>query len=909
MGGLGLPISQPINRGLFWPISLSPRAGAAHEKMDWLAPYHFGPVHGGPERVSPLDNTRSRSVRMSTTRGSGAGNGGVVQPIPAGSRKVVQSLKEIVNCPEAEIYATLKECNMDPNEAVNRLLSQDPFHEVKSKREKKKEGKDNSEPRSRGANYNSNRGSKTGADRHLGRGASAPYYASEPPSHGKSTYKKENGSGPYTSSFSSAPGVSGYNRSRGTPGLSDDYASAESKGTLSGTAGVTPSVAQPASGPAWVGIPGQVSMADIVRMGRPNKKGSYAPNASHHNVQDHFTNESSLHTDHAPKVDEWPSIEKPPAPDVILAPEHPVESELHQEASGVSYDNIDYHSEAEEVQEEEEEEEDDDNFESSGGNEVGSVSISSRMIPEGDSRGASLFENELYKNMGSYQPEAHDYEHHEVDEVGASVGSVTRNMQQLSVSKDDRGFASEGNAPSVVIPDHLQVQTADCSHLSFGSFGSAMGAPYSSGTNTSGLEKTNLEEAHNEADNSSAGHPETRHSEYYVDESLGNAPDGSLLHRNGANVGSYEASPAPQQEELRPESADVAHGNQYAFPSSNAGYTFDDAQRLNAALNQTSSQMQNLAPFSNVMHPYTNSLPSSLLAANAHPTRESDLQYSPFPQSMSAKYGNSVSSIGASAISMSEALKTAGLSSSQPGPQALSGTNVATGPPLPQHLAVHPYSQPTLPLGPFANMIGYPFLPQSYTYMPSAFQQSFAGGSNYHQSLAAVLPQYKSSVSVSSLPPQSAGVASGYGGGFGNSATIPGNYSMNPPPAAAPSATNLSYDDVLSSQYKDNTSHLLSLQQQQNENSASWLHGPNSRTMPAVPASAYYNYQTQNQQPGGFRQVQQQQSQNYGNPSYPNFYHSQTGISLDQQQNPRDGSLGGSQGQQPKQSQMWPNNY
>lgn len=70
--------------------------------------------------------SRARSVagRMSTSRGSGAGNGGGVQIIPAGARKVVQSLKEIVNYPEAEIYAALKDCNMDPNEAVNRLLFQ-----------------------------------------------------------------------------------------------------------------------------------------------------------------------------------------------------------------------------------------------------------------------------------------------------------------------------------------------------------------------------------------------------------------------------------------------------------------------------------------------------------------------------------------------------------------------------------------------------------------------------------------------------------------------------------------------------------------------------------------------------------------------------------------------------------------
>lgn len=165
-----------------------------------------------------------------------------------------------------------------------------------------------------------------------------------------------------------------------------------------------------------------------------------------------------------------------------------------------------------------------------------------------------------------------------------------------------------------------------------------------------------------------------------------------------------------------------------------------------------------------------------------------------------------------------QALKVANFSSAQPTQQTIPGTSVATGPALPQHLAAHPYSQPTLPVGPFANMIGYPFLPQSYAYMPSGFQQAFAGNTTYHQSLAAaMLPQYKNSVSVSSLP-QSAAVPSGYGG-FGSTTTIPGNFPMNPP--AAPSGTNLGYDDVLSAQYKEN-SHLMSLQQQQQQQQQVW---------------------------------------------------------------------------------------
>lgn len=63
------------------------------------------------------------AAAINNTNNNGKGNSGI-SGIPAGSRKIVQSLTEIVNCSESEIYAMLKECNMDPNEAVNRLLSQ-----------------------------------------------------------------------------------------------------------------------------------------------------------------------------------------------------------------------------------------------------------------------------------------------------------------------------------------------------------------------------------------------------------------------------------------------------------------------------------------------------------------------------------------------------------------------------------------------------------------------------------------------------------------------------------------------------------------------------------------------------------------------------------------------------------------
>jgi hypothetical protein len=510
--------------------------------------------------------------------------------------------------------------------------------------------------------------------------------------------------------------------------------------------------------------------------------------------------------------------------------------------------------------------------------------------------------------MNSYQSHRHPYEHNEAEDDASEMAA---NMQQLSMQNDDQGTQPEEDKRTVIIPDHLQVHTPDCSHLSFGSFGAGIGQkisePYAS-------MKNNLEET-SEAADTSLGHLDNRNSEYYGDDHLRNNTEENIVHHQvNANTGNYDSPSVSQPEVLKQEPSEASQGIQYAYPSSAPGYNYENIQQLNAALShqQTSSQMQNLAPFSSVMQGYTNSFPSTLLNSGVPTARETELPYAPFPlpQSMPTKYNNTSSSISGppSISSMPEALRAASISTAQPTAQTQPGASVATGPALPQHLAVHAYTQHNLPLGHIAaNMISYPLLHQGYTYMPpSAFQQPFpAGNSNYHQSLAAMLPQYKNSVSVSSLP-QSAGVPSGYG--FGSSTSIPGgNFPLNP--QTAPAGTTIGYDDVLSSQFKDN-SHLVSLQQ--NDNAAMWLQaqGHGSRTMSAVPASTYYSYQ--NQQQDGFQQQAQQPPQHYGGAhGYQNMY--QTGMPLEhqQQQNSRDGSLGGSQGQQQSKQaqQLWQKGY
>lgn len=123
-----------------------------------------------------------------------------------------------------------------------------------------------------------------------------------------------------------------------------------------------------------------------------------------------------------------------------------------------------------------------------------------------------------------------------------------------------------------------------------------------------------------------------------------------------------------------------------------------------------------------------------------------------------------------------------------------------------QHLTLNSYShQPEIPLGHYGNLIGYPFMPQGYNpYMPPDFQQGYPVGN--HQSLAAMLPQYKTQATAPPVPPPPS--AYGFGGGASSS--------NNFPVSLTDSAKFC--EDVLNSQFKESNNHLASsLPQQVNQ--------------------------------------------------------------------------------------------
>ncbi|XP_050216902.1 GBF-interacting protein 1-like isoform X2 [Mercurialis annua] len=80
-----------------------------------------------------------RTGRGSGGGGSGGGSGRVM--IPETVRKTILSIRETTGRQHSDedIYSVLKDCAMDPNETAQKLLYLDTFHEVKSKRDRRKE--------------------------------------------------------------------------------------------------------------------------------------------------------------------------------------------------------------------------------------------------------------------------------------------------------------------------------------------------------------------------------------------------------------------------------------------------------------------------------------------------------------------------------------------------------------------------------------------------------------------------------------------------------------------------------------------------------------------------------------------------------------------------------------------------
>ncbi|XP_031499834.1 uncharacterized protein LOC116264054 [Nymphaea colorata] len=717
---------------------------------------------------------------------------------------------------------------------------------------------------------------------------------------------------------------------------------------------------QPTSGyqSPWIGIPGQPSMADIVRSGRPQNKPPSLPvstisasqalqstnptQLSHHGVkqspmsapvpsvpqhelsspQDHTT-ESRSALNHESNVaitqhindDGWPVVEHSSTntPSSILDP--PGASAVYSNRNAISNlqtEKVDMNSSSQQDE-----------------LSISDQSVGIQPLPDDTSGTApaadmhivmensgvphesSRFKDAHYSAHVAYQSQGVTFENSggvgddsahstqdylvstSVEDVNAALSSNLTQLQQLSLGKDEVASSRLEDNMTVIMPNHLQDPSVDCSHLSFGSFGSGISAAFSASFGTK-VSKANQEEVSLSAVSSSIGETDARNPEYSESDHRQTAELENLAPRSDS-LETYDSA-SQQLEVVKDDKVEASQAHLYPYPTSVPNYGFENPEQDTVSSYPFRQTDQGLSPLTSVMQGYGSSSQSNFLTSAAQPGRETELVYSPFlaTQSMPTKYSGTVSSISGPSISTPEVGKP-NVFPTQSTAQSLPGGNLPTAPSLPQHVPLHAYSQPTaLPLGHFNSMLSYTYGPPSFAYLPSAFQ-AYAGNSGYPTPTAAhgagmkySLPQYKNSISTMSNLTPSAAMAAGYGG-FGSSASVPPSFALNPSTSAG--GTPTVYDDILGSQFKDSSSHFVSVPQ--NEGSAMWLHAPGSRSISAVPTNTYYTLQGQQNQQSTFRQVQQVSHYTAPAPGYPNFYHSQSGVSqagLEHQQAQADGS-------------------
>ncbi|XP_062180533.1 uncharacterized protein LOC133884937 isoform X2 [Phragmites australis] len=654
------------------------------------------------------------------------------------------------------------------------------------------------------------------------------------------------------------------------------------------------------------GIPGRPSMAEIVKMGRPQSRvvsRSIASSTAMPAVGDSVISNTPSHTPKeynntvfASEVGHGTSYKlpngaievysvskdassfdiSPPADGVDVAAPSMNANAQGSATADVNKDGIEKETNLEE-----------DNAESL--TISGQFSASGKDVQSEHVGIATHLDNGLIEETDEFQSNGLSLEHNQ--NSNGDMSTATKQFDRLTLHE---GPKSSDDNPAVIIPDHLQVSNADCAHLTFGSF--------VSGTLDSSLSVKPLN-SHGEVatvpDNHSIEQSDVRIHEDESKVTVTPAANEYVTSATNSNVEDLDVTSAQQSKVTRANFMDVTNNTEHNL-SSTPDYATSTAVRQDSgshAYLQENRQLQNISPLSSFMQ-----IQNGLLPPTIPPLREFDPAFSLLltnPPTMI--HGTTSSSMSNTTVSAQpqENVNPGGLPNPQY-TQSQPSTSIASGPPLPQHLALHPYAQAaTLPLG-YASMIGYPSLPPSYAYIPpAAFQQPYMNSGLFHQAAAAVpnssmkypLPQYKSNIALTSLP-QPASMLSSYVGGFGTANNMHGNFPLNQSTASA--AATLGFDGTVPSQYKDGNQY-ISLQQ--SENPAMWMHGAGSRAMPPLAANTFYGYQGLSHQ-AGLRQGQ---------------LPSQFGAALGQSQpglgpehrNPSDSNLSAAAQANP----MWPNSY
>ncbi|KAI5062836.1 hypothetical protein GOP47_0021383 [Adiantum capillus-veneris] len=823
--------------------------------------------------------------------------------IPAADRKLICTVKEVAtNHSDEEIYAMLKECNRDPNDAAQRLLSQGNFHVVMRKRDRKKESgttKDQSDSRQSNSGNYGRGGRSTGnsGSRSSGRGV--------PPSRNEGTGGRSRVAAPKESDIpsvvksSSSPVGGGlsysqlvqpktsYNNATNmnvppSTGLSNgetlqaiSYPSIE--GGWPASSGHSASTALQG---AWLAGSGHGTIADMLKSGgrKPNPllSSDVISTASTAGIGLEQLSVSSMHM---PALD--PSVNLP-YESHMRSPNNIMNREIG--AGGISRFAGDMAS-----------------LQDGESSHYAQASNSVALSLERDAASYQPAELNGTAPLEEQAPSASGYQGRVLDlQEGQSSGlgnqfngpSSYHGLQYAESQQENTNVDwgshlltheeapaveafSEGRVPdvpssppaisnsaaklhelnlrdnhSVIIPDHIRVSEADCTMLSFGSFDVGFDGlsskptllPETESHAFSASESTAVGDLTAAMRSLSTSVPPSTTLEH--EQSISSIPDPSL-HGNPDANGIADENESKEEEELSEPPAQHEYAPSYSVIDA---VSSDHTRDHYAAV--TEDRDSRPRDVSAVLPQYDN---STYYSGVFRSVPEIDSRYSAFSQlAASGKLSTSRPAEPPGQNASPEVVNASVYSNSntvggQTMPAVNNGPSAMT---LPQH-SMHPYAtQPSgLPLGPFANVLGYQYMPPGFSYVQSPYQHNYVGTSNYHQVPTAVgagamkfpVPQYKTGGPVvggihNTMSPSSLG----YGG-----------YPNSQPTANLPvtSGNTSTFDDAATQHYKDNTMYLPS---QQIDGPSVWLQSQLARE---AQGSSYYNVPGQSQ-PTRYSQTQ-----------------------------------------------------
>ncbi|KAK8711801.1 hypothetical protein V6N13_147064 [Hibiscus sabdariffa] len=856
-----------------------------------------------------------------------------VSSIPSSVRKTIQNIKEITgNHSEDEIYAMLRECSMDPNETAQRLLLQDPFREVKRKRDRKKESLNNKESaESRWRSGSQGRGSRGG------RGNLPPRYAAHETGVSKSSgpgrengtnQVAEKGSGQSSStslekktkestmvaSPVSAPARNAANQPRENSSVvSYEYGSAPSpagatnklttafeSGNMSGPPAASPSGCPMSTTPASssticfsssdpVLVPSSDSQPPgtlgTIKCEVGGGQASVEPNAI---APTERKLASAIEISSTSMQGKMPSKSSGVVKNLPTESAQPSSAATH--GSSMSRPSSNYGSRSQVI----------------GPQKVGSnkewkpKSISSNVGQGSGTAGASDVPT------SSVEANAHSQPISRVLDSEETTSKLQKKLEELHLPQRQH----------VIIPNHIHVPESERTKLSFGSFNASFGVTLSNvGCQESAKSPTPLSEASQEADET----PEEQASSNQ--NALATAEEGDYSDNPQSPTHAPEnlsgdgdvSSSIPEYNESKQENALLSGSHQYSLVHTPPSYNFGLVPPILAPLENPESQAHEVSRLSSfvVQQPFD---PATYYAQFYRPSVDNDGRLSPFPSAgIATKYNGNVAVLPPqTSSSPQEGGNTLVLTTASPTPAVTQAAGLmqssipATQQPVPVYRSaagVHlphyppnyiqyapfysPFYYPSPAIHQFINNGAFPLQPQAGTVYPSVPAAPTTG-------VKFSLPQFKPGNNTSNST--HIGMPSGYGP-YGSS---PASYN---PSSAATTGNSTTNEELGASQFKESNAYITG---QQSEGSAVWI-APPGRDTSSLPASSFYNLPPQSQ------------NVTFASAQFAGMYHPQ-GVAasvhpLLQQAQTMAGAvdMGGAAAanvyQQPQHAQNWPSNY